>query len=187
MERRHVVRIAFIFAVLLTIGGLANAYLMYAATPGEPQAAASTTPTAPASSNETLIAVTTSPRPTSEADLLVFNGDGNVVYRDTRLDRYFDVEPVPGTRATLMYVGQFAATDACPRKENHPYRRYCRRQIVETVNVSTGERTRLLDRRAGGSWHDVDLVHNGSALLVGDNARDTVYVIDLDTGLVTWG
>ena len=109
--------------------------------------------------------------------------NGSVVYRNDSLRVYNDVDPVAGTEATVLYVGaerlsrsECAATTACWRN------------VVERVNLTTGEVTRVYSHVTSmkwGQWHDVDRM-NGSRLLVADIALDRVFVVNTTTGLIEW-
>ncbi|WP_254763321.1 aryl-sulfate sulfotransferase [Natrinema marinum] len=100
---------------------------------------------------------------------------GETVYYDDRFATYWDVDPVPGTRATVVVATEHPAT--CDG---------CRRNVVERVNLSTGERTRLHSHRAEeGRWHDVDLIGTDE-LLVADFDDDAVVRVNASSGIRTW-
>ncbi|WP_408959264.1 hypothetical protein [Natrinema sp. 74] len=108
--------------------------------------------------------------------LFAVTDDGETVYYDDRFATYWDVDPVPGTRATVVAV-----------TTEHPAACHdCRRNVVERVNLSTGERTRLHSHRAEeGRWHDVDLIGTNE-LLVADFDDDAVARVNASSGIRTW-
>ncbi|MFC4550173.1 MULTISPECIES: arylsulfotransferase family protein [Halorussus] len=61
--------------------------------------------------------------------------------------------------------------------------------MVERVNLSTGEVTRLYSRvtprKHSTRWHDADRLDNDS-LVVADIAQDRVYVVNTTSGLIEW-
>ena len=109
--------------------------------------------------------------------------DGSRLYYNESLRVYNDVDPVPGTNATVLYVG---ANRLSPKECDATTA--CWLNVVEEVNLTTGEVRRVYARKTSvrhGQWHDVDRVGEGR-LLVADIARDKVFVVDLDTGLHEW-
>lgn len=117
------------------------------------------------------------------ADLLVLDAAGNVVYQNSTYDVYFDVDPVPGTRTTVEYVaarrlgGDQCAVDPCSLN------------LVERLNITTGEVTRVYDavtpQYDTGRWHDVDRL-NETHLVVADIVYDRVFVVDIRTDELVW-
>jgi hypothetical protein len=121
-----------------------------------------------------------------DGEILAFAPDGRVLYHNDTYRSYWDVDPVPGTASTVVYV---ASTPVEPEGGALDFR--YTRQIVETLNLTTGEVDRLYTettfsaKDGGGKWHDVDRL-NETHLLVGDITDDSVFVVDTDTGIVTW-
>ena len=164
---RTTVRIAFALIVLLAGLPLAQGYAIASGIGG-------VHPTAPPSENETVIA-------TQQGHLFLYGSNGTVQYDEHRYDNYWDVDPLPdGDRTVLLAAG----TDAenCGAKD-------CVRNVIERVNLTTGERTHLFSRtvvdKGSSEWHDVDRI-NDSALLVADINRDRVFIVDPRTDTVTW-
>jgi hypothetical protein len=89
--------------------------------------------------------------------LAVIGANGSLSYVDTTHDGYWDVDPVPDRRATLEYV---AHDDIGKAASCRPLEDHCVRQILERVNLSTGETTQLYTevqpRSREGEWHDAD-------------------------------
>ena len=121
--------------------------------------------------------------PRAQAELVAFAPDGRVYYYENDHTRYWDVDPVPGTEATVEFVfADHLDPEDCDGS-------VCTRNGVERVNLTTGERTEVFSRVTPGKhstrWHDVDRI-DGDRLLVADIARDRVFVVNTTTELVTW-
>ncbi|RBI64575.1 hypothetical protein DMJ13_08885 [halophilic archaeon] len=119
------------------------------------------------------------------AAVVAFAPDGRVLYYNDTHAGYEDVDPVPNTSATVEYVAEKPLTgersDACDAK--------CTVSLVERVNLSTGDVTRVHSRTIpqdrGANWHDVDRIDE-HRLLVGDIHRDAVFVVNTTTDVTTW-
>ncbi|WP_158056567.1 arylsulfotransferase family protein [Halorussus halophilus] len=116
------------------------------------------------------------------AALVAFGPDGSVRYYNDTYHGYFDVDPVEGTESTVEYVAERPYdNESCNAK--------CTLSVVERVNLTTGELTRvyrrIIPQDRGANWHDVDRVGD-HRLLVGDIHRDEMYVVDTKTGLTRW-
>jgi hypothetical protein len=116
--------------------------------------------------------------------IVAYDDDGNVVYRNASLWIYHDVDPSPHGEHTVTYVASDGAEgDECPGQR-------CLRNVIERVNLTTGEVTRLhswVDTRNGSTQtHDVDRV-NDSVFLVADiSYPDRVYMVNTTTGEEIW-
>ena len=122
--------------------------------------------------------------PRARAELIAFAPDGSVYYHQNEHTRYWDVDPVEGTGATVEFVyADHLDADACGGES------VCTRNGVERVNLTTGESTDVYSRITPGKhstrWHDVDRIDD-ERLLVADIARDRVLVVNTTTELVTW-
>lgn len=121
-----------------------------------------------------------------EAELVAFDASGNVLYHDNTYRVYFDVDPVPDEQYTVEYVAakHLNGQDCAEFEAFH-----CTRNIVERVNLSTGDRTQvyaeLTPRVYSARWHDTDRV-NETHLAVADIIHDRVYVVDIRTGRISW-
>jgi len=121
--------------------------------------------------------------PRAQAELVAFGPDGRIYYYGNEHTRYWDVDPVDGTSATVefVYADHLDSAD-CDGA-------VCTESGVERVNLTTGERTAVFSRITPGEhstrWHDVDRIDN-RRLLVADIARDRVFVVDAPTGRVVW-
>ena len=127
-----------------------------------------------------------------EGELLVFQPDGSLRYRNDSHDSYWDVDVTNGANGTGNETLLYTASDelsSAPVCEPIGPRNACLRQTIERVNLTTGEVTRLHTRitpRAGSSeWHDIDRL-NATHGIVADMYADRVFVVEYRTGLVTW-
>jgi len=121
-----------------------------------------------------------------DAELVAVDADGNVLYYNDTYRAYFDVDPVDARAYTVEYVAaQHHTGPQCAPVESQ----VCTRNVVERVNLSTGETTRvyaeLTSRVYSSRWHDVDRV-NDTHLAVADIVNDRVYVVDTRSGETTW-
>ncbi|MFC7228797.1 arylsulfotransferase family protein [Salinirubellus salinus] len=121
--------------------------------------------------------------PRAMAELVAFAPDGTVYYYENDHTRYWDVDPVEGTAATVEFVyADHLPPAACDGT-------VCTRNGVERVNLTTGERTAVYSRITPGKhstrWHDVDRL-GPERLLVADIYADRVFVANTTTGLVEW-
>jgi hypothetical protein len=145
--------------------------------------------------------------PRALAELVAFAPNGSVLYYNDTHTRYWDVDPVTGTRATVE-VGYADHLDesACPDEWNHSeygvdrqtwdayYEAHrdvdaCTRNGYERVNLSTGEVTQIWSQvtpgKSGTRYHDVDRI-NETHLLVADIYLDGVFVVNAGSGNVEW-
>ena len=122
--------------------------------------------------------------PRARAELVAFAPNGSVMYYDDSHTRYWDVDPVKGTKATVLSV----VADHLNKSECNATT-VCTRNSVREVNLSTGEVTvlysRITPRKHSTRWHDADRVDNDS-IAIADIARDRVYVLNTTNQLVEW-
>ncbi|GGN94226.1 aryl-sulfate sulfotransferase [Haloarcula pellucida] len=122
--------------------------------------------------------------PRAKAELIAVGPDGTVQYYNDSHTRYWDVDPVPGTEMTVEYVAADHLTpEECGGEE------VCTRNVIERVNLSTGETERIFGRVTEGKhstrWHDADRIDEDH-VVVADIAKDRVFVVNTTTGLTTW-
>jgi hypothetical protein len=122
--------------------------------------------------------------PRATAQLFAVAPNGTVTYYQDEHTRYWDVDPVDGTDATVEYVyADHLTPEQCGGES------VCTRNGVERVNLTTGERTGIYSRVTAGKhstrWHDVDRLDEDH-LVVADIGRDRVYVVNTTSGLVDW-
>jgi hypothetical protein len=121
--------------------------------------------------------------PRAQAELAAFAPDGSVYYYQNDHTRYWDVDPVEGTNATVEFVyADHLDADECDGS-------VCTRNGVERVNLTTGERTDVFSRITAGKhstrWHDADRIDE-DRLLVADIAEDRAFIVNTTTGLIEW-
>ncbi|WP_256290574.1 aryl-sulfate sulfotransferase [Halobellus inordinatus] len=121
--------------------------------------------------------------PRAQAELVAFAPDGSVYYYENEHTRYWDVDPVTGTNATVEFVfADHLDPEECDGT-------VCTRNGVAQVNLTSGERTTVYSRITPGKhstrWHDVDRIDD-DRLLVADIARDRVFIVNTTTQLVEW-
>jgi hypothetical protein len=109
--------------------------------------------------------------------IVAFDPQGRVLYFDDSLDRYHDVDPAPNGTHTVEFVGAEYDGDTT-------------HEIVRRVNLTTGN-TATVYRHAvprtdrPHRWHDVDRI-DADTIAVADIARDSIFVVDTDTGERTY-
>ena len=122
--------------------------------------------------------------------LTAYAPDGGVLYFNNSYSNYQDVDPVASKKSTVEYLAaDRLSDDECGSS------RACSRMVIERLNLTTGEVSRLYERvitaRTGGlhptafEWHDADRIDENH-YLIGDIAMDRIFVVDLQTGLVEW-
>lgn len=122
--------------------------------------------------------------PRERAELAAFAPDGSIYYYNNSHTRYWDVDRVAGTQATVEYVyAEHLDAEECKAET------VCTRNGVERVNLTTGNVTDIYSRITPGKhstrWHDVDRL-GAERLLVADIDRDRAYVVNTTTELVEW-
>ncbi|MFC6796312.1 arylsulfotransferase (asst) [Haladaptatus sp. DYSN1] len=143
-------------------------------------------------------------RATSE--LVAFNPDGTTLYFNGTHDRYWDVDPVPGTEATVEYAfSHHYENGGCPTEwdaasygvDQETWDHYervhgteaCTLNGVERVNLKTGEVTTVWTQFTPGKeasrYHDVDRLDE-NRLVVADIYLDRVFVVNTETNETEW-
>jgi len=122
--------------------------------------------------------------PRSRSELVAVDASGTVQYHNDSHNRYWDVDPVPETKRTVLYTASdHLSSAACDA------RTACTRNVIERANLTTGNVTRLYARitpyKHSTRWHDVDHVA-GSRYAIADIYRDRVAIVDVATGLERW-
>nr|WP_303646816.1 aryl-sulfate sulfotransferase [Haloarchaeobius salinus] len=122
--------------------------------------------------------------PRANAELIAFDTDGSVLYYEDDHTRYWDVDPVPGTEATVEFLyADHLSPSECGGESA------CTRNGIERVNLTTGESTDVYSRVTPGKhstrWHDGDRV-DGERYAVADIAEDRLFVANTTTGHVEW-
>ncbi|UPV74149.1 arylsulfotransferase family protein [Halorussus limi] len=120
-------------------------------------------------------------------ELVAVRPNGTVLYQTERHSSYWDVDPSPHGARTVTYVAtKWLNESVCGGGPLLADRGDCRRNVVERLNLTTGERTRLYAHRMeGGRWHDVDVI-NDSHILVGDIGNEAVFLVNTTSGIREW-
>jgi hypothetical protein len=115
--------------------------------------------------------------------LVAYAPNGSVLYYDDSYLIYDDVDPSPLGKYTVSYVAtEYMSRDECGSSET------CTRNVIERVNLSTGERERIYSRVTASSqnhWHDADRL-GPDRWLVADIAHDRAFIINTSTCIETW-
>ena len=122
--------------------------------------------------------------PRKRAEIVAFAPNGSIYYHNESHTRYWDVDPVEGTEATVEYMySDHLTAEECDAQ------RVCTRNGVERVNLTTGTVTDIYSRITPGKhstrWHDADRLDD-ERLVVADIYRDRAFVVNTTTGLETW-
>ncbi|SIR51432.1 Arylsulfotransferase (ASST) [Haladaptatus litoreus] len=147
--------------------------------------------------------------PRARAELVALNPDGTVMYYNDSHTRYWDVDPVPGTDATVEYsYADHLEGNQCPSADEWNASDYgvdqetwdtyydthgdinaCTFNGVERVNLSTGEVEDVWGHPTPGKeasrYHDVDRI-NETHLVVADIYLDGVFVVNTESDDIVW-
>ncbi|MFC7079100.1 hypothetical protein [Halorussus caseinilyticus] len=186
-------RVAFAFLVVVPTGGvfLTHTGSVLAAVDGDESAAENPVVHEPDElrAAENLTIVTAHYNDEKNGSLTAFAGDGDVVYETRAYQRIFDVDPVPGEAYTVTYVGSSVRPNSkCKLGPGSSLN--CVRNVVERLNLSTGESERVytyevVTRHSHDSVHDVDRIDD-SHYLVADIFHNRVFVVNTSSNVITW-
>jgi hypothetical protein len=147
--------------------------------------------------------------PRARAELVALNPNGTVRYYDDSHTRYWDVDPVPGTDATVEYsYADHRDGGDCPERDEWDPSEYavdeetwdtyyeihaevgaCTYNGVERVNLTTGEVepvwSQLTPGKEASRYHDVDRI-NETHLVVADIFLDGVFAVNTTSDEVAW-
>jgi hypothetical protein len=174
---RNRIRVALLVVVVFAAG-----VIVVGATSGDELSTASpeVAPEAPPADNITVI--TESGR---AGTLIAYNPDGSILYYADERTKYFDVDQVEGTRATVEYVATDTLHTSGPYCDSPP----CARNVIERTNLTTGETEVIVERynhqETAGEWHDHVRV-NESRVLIADILYDRIYMLNTETGIIEW-
>ena len=139
-----------------------------------------------AAANVTVVATQGVAESDATGELLALTGEREIAYRNSTLQTYFDVDPVPDEPYVVEYVGAERLTGAACADVSTDT---CSRNVYERVNLRTDETTRLWSRTTpripSNRYHDIDRV-NETHIAVADIYDDAVYTIELATGAEPW-
>jgi hypothetical protein len=173
---RNRIRVALVLVVLLSVGVIA----VGATGDGLSTASAEAAPEAPPADNITVI--TESGR---AGTLIAYDTDGSVLYHADERTKYFDVDQVENTSATVEYTATDTIHTSGPYCDSPP----CARNVIERTNLTTGETEVIVERynhqETAGEWHDHVRV-NETRVLIGDILHDRVYMLNTETGIIEW-
>ena len=226
---KFVVRAAFVVLIVGSLLIVGSAYTTdgLGDTPTEAAeqqyAANSSRPIVPPSNGTTVIVGDSntwtgreSENPRSKGELAAFNPNGSVRYYDYTHTRYWDVDPIPGTEATVEYAyADHLNTSECPDfrsaayYENSAYagsvdrltwREYarangeasdgaCTFNGIERVNLSMGEVTPVYGTPTPGK--EATRWHdadriNSTHLAIADIYLDRVFIVNTRTNEISW-
>ena len=219
MVRKRGIRVFFVGIVLLSTLVVVNAYASPARSvdfSGKTQTEirAETDQVVPPRKNITVIATDSnswlgerSSGPRARAELVGFWPNGSLLYYNDSHTRYWDVDPVPGTQATVEYLyADHIPESKCPTDWNLTRRtvtqemwsRYatshadegaCTSNGIERVNLTTGNVTTIWSEDTPGKeatrYHDADRL-NETHFVVADIYLDRVFVVNTTSGQVSW-
>jgi len=175
MITRRRLRVAFLLALAFSVGALA-----YGAATAERTGTAADVPVAPVTDN-----VTVATESARYGTIMAWHPNGTRLYYNDTHTKYFDVDPVEGTKLTVEY----AATDTIHTKGPTCSDPPCALNLVERANLSTGETDVVYARydadEHAAEWHDHERV-DGTHILVADMIDDQVFLVDTETELVEW-
>ncbi len=169
-------RIAYGVVILLSVAWIASAALGG----GLSTASADAVPTPEPRDNVTVIAESG-----RAGTLVAYNPDGGLLYYNNSRTKYWDVDRVEGTRATVEYPATDTLHSEGPACNSPP----CAHNYVERANLTTGETEvvfeRVVRKEHAGEWHDHERI-NETHVLIADILHDEVYIVDTETGTVEW-
>jgi hypothetical protein len=145
--------------------------------------------------------------PRARAELVAFNPNGSILYYNDSHTRYWDVDPVKGTKTTVEYsYADHLKKAECPTDWNLSRRNVdeetwntymdvhsevgaCTQNGIERVNLTTGEVTDIWSEATPGKeatrYHDVDRL-NKTHFVVADIFLDRVFIVNTTNGQVEW-
>ncbi len=147
--------------------------------------------------------------PRARAELVAINPNGTVRYYNDTHTRYWDVDPVEGTTATVEYsYADHRSGSDCPSAdewnaseygvsqkmwdtyyETHGDVNACTYNGVERVNLTTGTVEQVWGQLTPGKeatrYHDVDRI-NETHLVVADIFLDGVFVVNTESDDIEW-
>lgn len=170
-------RLRLAFLALIVLSGVV---LAYGAATAPTTASAADVPTA--DPRDDITVVTESAK---YGTIIAWHPNGSLLYYDDEHTKYFDVDPVEGEPLTVEYT----ATDTIHTRGPTCTAPPCTRNVVERVNLSTGETEEIYARydyrERAGEWHDHERI-NDTHVLIADIVADQVFVVNTETEIVTW-
>ena len=165
---------------VLALLALSAAVVVQGATTAERDGTAADVPEAPP--REGITVATESAR---YGTLMAWHPNGSRLYYADDHTKYFDVDPVPDTSATVEYTATDTIHTAGPNCRAPP----CARNLVERTNLTTGAtevvRARYEATETAAEWHDHARI-NESHIAIADMATDQVLLVNTTSGLTEW-
>ena len=227
LPSKALVRFAFLSVIVVSSIALGLSYAASGVSPTPEELAAdrwasgSQAPIAPPAEGVTVIVTDSnswlgkgSDNPRSKAELMAFAANGSVLYYNDSHTRYWDVDPVDGTDATVEYAyAEHLNESACPDFLSSSYYNQsgyansvnrsvwqtyaeaqepvgaCTRNGIVRTNMTTGESSTVYSATVPGKhstrWHDADRI-NTTHIAVADIFLDRAFVVDTRSGEITW-
>ena len=179
---RWTIRLTLLIVILISIGGITSSYLSFQRQTTVQQEVTASTIT----ETDGITVVTTAPAASRRSgQLIAFAEGGEPVYENSSFDFYFDVDPSLNRDHSVTYVaGNLVNPPKCGAR---PASGKCGFISVERVNLVTGKVTRIYQEfNRPHIYHDVDRI-NDSHLLFADIANHRVFMVDLRSGITSWG
>ena len=147
--------------------------------------------------------------PRARAELVALNPNGTARYYNDTHTRYWDVDPVKGTKTTVEYsYADHHSANECPSADEWNASKYgvsqkmwdryykthgkvgaCTYDGVERVNLTTGKVTKIWGQLTPGKeatrYHDVDRIDENH-IVVADIYLDGVFVVNTKTDRIEW-
>ena len=165
---------------LLVVVALSTLVVAWGATTAPRTGTAADVPEAPPSDG-----ITVATESARYGTIMAWYPNGSRLYYADEHTKYFDVDPVAGTAATVEYTATDTIHAEGPDCRDPP----CARNLVERTNLTTGEttviRSRYDDTETAAEWHDHVRIDQ-TRILVADMNADEVLLVNTTTGLTEW-
>lgn len=187
MQRRPSIRQVRIVALLLLLIGIAPVATAYVTTHHGGGANPNTIPDqVPPTEGITVLTIDG----LGPSQIVAYAPNGSLLYRNLTYGFYHDVDPSPAGAATVTYVAstEVNASHCDTSREGVDE---CSVSVVERLNLTTGNVTRLYSRTVPDfgtdNVHDADLIDGGDRVVVADIAPpDRIYIANVTTGETVW-
>ncbi len=173
--KRDLFRLALAAVVLLSVGAVVEG-----AFSRPPTASADETPRPAPRPNPTVVTESA-----QFGTIIAWHENGSLQYYGDEHTKYYDVDPVGEGEWTVEYAAVDTIHNPGPNCVDPP----CTRNVIERLNLSTGEKRVVYARydgaEWGAEWHDhvrVDDEH----VLIADIVHDQVFMVNTTTDLVEW-
>jgi hypothetical protein len=118
--------------------------------------------------------------PSSPGEIIITRSNRSII--NQTYSSYWDADPLSSN--SIVYVASDRLTaQQCNAQTS------CNLNVVEVLNTTTGNTTRLFSRVTPSSghnpYHDVDVL-NESHILVADTLNDRIFIVNINSGIITW-